>query len=322
MMGTGERRRGRAGRLLLDERRALGMRAARSPMVGQDKVWSRYSDDKVDIAHRLAEVLRTLHKALPLRVPLRALSIGSSNEPQFRILESACRGGLFLLDIDAAALALVVERIKRQHTDHVATIRGDYRTVLRDERQAGAFRRRRLGGRRIALVTLHHSLYYSAEESWLPLITGLYRALLAGGGAGEPTAAIHAVLMASRSRDPCSTTWLYNHFAGRYFGVQNEQDLRRFGRRLRSVPAFAGARIVHRRSRVRCVVPDFERLMGVVWMILLHPLVHRFSREQQHAVIEHVYRHVWGPGRPLVQEQDHLLIYRRAAGAAARRARR
>ena len=50
--------------------------------------------------------------------------------------------------------------------------------------------------------------------------------------------------------------------------------------------------------------------MGVIWMILLHPTVHRFSREQQCEVIEHVYQHLWSRRRPLVQEQDHLVIYR------------
>jgi hypothetical protein len=118
--------------------------------------------------------------------------------------------------------------------------------------------------------------------------------------------------MASRSRDPCSTTWLYNHFAGTYFGVRNDQDLRRFGRSLRGDARFAGARVVSARSRVVFFAPDFEQFMGVVWMILLHPTVHRFSHAQQEAIIEHVYRHLWSRGRPLVQEQDHLIIYRSA----------
>ena len=43
----------------------------------QDRVWSHYSNDKVDIAGTLAGVLRTLSKALPLEQPLTALSIGS-----------------------------------------------------------------------------------------------------------------------------------------------------------------------------------------------------------------------------------------------------
>jgi hypothetical protein len=300
-------------RLARAARRAIGGRAARSQMFTADKIWSRYSNDKVDIAHHLAHVIRVLNRSLPLTRPLRALSIGSSNEPQFRILESACRGGLYLLDIEAAALDIVTERIRRQRTDHVGTVRGDYRALLRDERCARRFRAQHLGGRRMTLVTLHHALYYSPEPAWLPLVAGLYRALLAGGAGRGPTAAIHAVLMANRSRDPCSTTWLYNHFAGTYFGVRNDQDLRRFGRGLRRDRRFAGARVVSARSRVAFFAPDFEQFMGVVWMILLHPTVHRFSPAQQDAIIEHVYRHLWSRGLPLVQEQDHLIIYRSGA---------
>jgi hypothetical protein len=298
-------------RLSPAQRRAIGLRAARTQMYAQDKVWSRYGNDKVDIAHHLATVIRTLAKSLPLRRPLRALSIGSSNEPQFRILESMFRGGLYLLDIEDEALDVIKERIARQGTDHVRPIRGDYRDLVGDDARARRFRARQLGGRRVDLVTLHHSLYYSAEASWLPLIVALWRHVLVNGGPPGPIAAIHAVLMANRSRDRRSTTWLYNHFAGAYFGVQNDQDLRRFGRALRAEARLARAEIVLARSRVHFLAPDFERLMGVVWMILLHPAVHRFSREQQLAVIEHVYEHVWRPGRPLVQEQDHLVVYRR-----------
>jgi hypothetical protein len=299
-------------RLGQQERRALGLRAARSQMFRQDKVWSRYSDDKVDIAHQLAGVLRVLSKSLPLARPLRALSIGSSNEPQFRILESTCRGGLYLLDIEADALDVVRERIRRQRTDHVRTIRGDYRALLGDERRARRFRARVLGGRRMSLVTLHHSLYYSAESSWQPLLSGLYRAVLAGGRGRGASAAIHAVLMASRSDHPRSTTWLYNHFAGRFFGVRNDQDLRRCGRALRRQARLPGARFALTRSQVQFFAPSFEEFMGVVWMILLHPTVHRFSRDQQCEVIEYVYGELWSRGLPLVQEQDHLMIYRTA----------
>jgi hypothetical protein len=255
-------------------------------------------------------VLRALSRALPLHRPLRALSIGSSNEPQFRILESTCRGGLYLLDIEAEALGVVTERIRRQRTTHVHTIRGDYRTLLGDERRARRFRARDLGGRRVDLVTLHHSLYYSPEASWLPLMAGLYRGVLSGGRAAGPRAAIHAVLMASRSRHRRSTTWLYNHFAGRFFGVRNDQDLRRFAAGLRRDRRFAAAHIVATRSDVTFFTPDFEQFMGVIWMILLHPTVHRFSRAQQIEVIEYVYRHLWSRGLPLIQEQDHLVIYR------------
>ena len=47
-------------------------------------------------------------------------------------------------------------------------------------------------------------------------------------------------------------------------------------------------------------------------MILLHPNVHRFSQEQQREAIEHVYERLWSRGLPLVQIQDHLVIYRGA----------
>ncbi len=276
----------------------------------QDKVWSRYSDDKVDIAHHLADVVRRLARSLPLRRPLRALSIGSSNEPQFRILESAFRGGLYLLDIEEEALDIVAERVARQRTDHVSLIRGDYRVLLGDVRRARRFRRRYLDGRRMDLITMHHSLYYSPQVSWLPLFAGLIGTVLTGGRSGAGGAAMHAVLMASRSTDPHSTTWLYNHFAGEHFAVQNDQDLRRFAGQLRRDRCCAGIEIGLSRSRVEFRVADFEQFMGVIWMILLHPTVHHFSRQQQVEVIEHVYEHFWRTEQPLIQEQDHLVVYR------------
>ena len=76
------------------------------------------------------------------------------------------------------------------------------------------------------------------------------------------------------------------------------------------------ARIVAARSRVQFLTPSFEEFMGVIWMILLHPPVHRFSRDQQREVVEHVYRRLWSRGVPLVQEQDHLVIYRLPPGAS------
>lgn len=39
---------------------------ARSQMFTADKIWSRYSNDKVDIAHHLAHVIRMLNRSLPL----------------------------------------------------------------------------------------------------------------------------------------------------------------------------------------------------------------------------------------------------------------
>ena len=103
-----------------------GVRTSRALMSQQDKIWSRYSRDKVDIGERLARVLRTLSRALPLELPLRALSVGSSTEPQFRLLEASFRGGLYLMDIEQAALAVVRERIRRQAVTHITPLRGSY----------------------------------------------------------------------------------------------------------------------------------------------------------------------------------------------------
>src|SRR4029453_8294555 len=101
-------------RLLARDLIRQGVSTSRALMSHQDKIWSRYSRDKVDIGETLARVLRTLAKALPLDLPLRALSVGSSTEPQFRILEASFRGGLYLLDIERAALAVINERMRRQ----------------------------------------------------------------------------------------------------------------------------------------------------------------------------------------------------------------
>lgn len=296
--------------LSVEERTALGLRAAGGHMFQQDKVWSRHSSDKVDTAHVLADVLRTLGKALPLDQPFTALSVGSSNEPQFRILESACRGGLHLLDIEGAALDVVEERIRRQGTDHVRVIRGNYREAFGDAAAVRRFRDAHLGGRRMTLVTLYHSLYYSPADFWPGLLADLYEQLLPADPEPGPSGAIHAVLMASRSDDPHSTTWLYNHFAGRFFGHHNDQDLRACAAGLAADPRLAGAQVRTKSSRVEFFVDDFAQFMAVVWMILLHPNVHPFSEEQQREVVEWVYENLWSRGLPLVQVQDHVVIYR------------
>jgi hypothetical protein len=44
--------------------------------------------------------------------------------------------------------------------------------------------------------------------------------------------------MSSRGSDRRTTTWPYNHFAGKYFGHHNDQDLLRLKARLRKSPIF------------------------------------------------------------------------------------
>lgn len=286
-----------------------GMNAALTTMDRQDKIWSRYSHDKVDIGEELALVIRTLSKNLPLGQQLTALSIGSSDEPQFRILETAFRGGLFLLDINGDALATVTERISRQETDHVATILADYNDIFLDSGRTEEFVRRELSGQRMDLVTLHHSLYYAGKESWRTLFANLISHVMAG------SAALHAVLMANSSEDDQTTTWLYNHFAGKFCGVRNSQDLAQFGVELRDDPDVSGFQILTRTNRVKFFVDEFDKFMAVVWMILLYPQIHRYTETQREEITEFVYRRFWQPGRPLLQDQDHLVIYRGMACA-------
>lgn len=281
-----------------------GIRTAATRMVQQDMIWSKYSNDKVDIGERLAGVIRTLSAASPLDRKLRALSIGSSNEPQFRLLETAFRGGLFLFDIDRKALDRIDERIRRQHTEHVVTIQGDYTEAMLDEHHARAFFQGPLKRRKVDLITLHHSLYYCGESSWMILFENLYRHLLARTGA------MHAVMMAAGSDDRMTTTWLYNHFAGRYFGVRNDQSLPALKKELEANELFRDAQILLAPSTVKFFVDDFEKFMEVVWMILLYPDVHRYSEEQIEEIVTFVYDRFWCDRQPLLQLQHHLVLYR------------
>ena len=184
------------------------------------------------------------------------------------------------------------------------------REVLRDAAAVQLFRDQSLHGQRTTLITLHHSLYYCPQAIWHELLSNLYEHLLPAGPEPGPFGAIHAVLMTNQTDDPSSTTWIYNHFAGRFFGHQNDQNLQACAEQLRKDPRFADGHILTKASRVEFFVDDFEQFMAVVWMILLHPNVHRFDEHQQRDAIEFIYRELWSRGVPLVQIQDHLVIYR------------
>jgi hypothetical protein len=211
-------------------------------MCDQDKIWSRYSHDKVDVGEVLAKVIRTLNVALPLNLSLRALSIGSSDEPQFRILETAFRGGLYLLDINNCALDVVRGRIRRQHTDHVITIKDDYNRVFLNDRSRGYFFKRKLNNKKVHLVTLHHSLYYCIECDWLNIFTGLYTGLLA------QKAPFIAVLMSSGGAPNLQRPG-FIIILRENFGVHNDQDLRKL-RKSFGATAFKKAQIYRRTNRV------------------------------------------------------------------------
>lgn len=281
-----------------------GIKVADYNIYQEDKIWSRYSNDKVDIGEELAKVIRTLNKAFPLSKAMRALSIGSSAEPQFRILETAFRGGLYLLDMDKEALEIVKERIERQYTDHVKPVRSDYKNVLLNQKKAKLFLRKKLDNKKVELITLHHSLYYCREAVWHELLANLYRYILA------PKGAMHIVLMAAESSSQYTTTWLYNHFVGKFFGHHNNQNLCKFRQEMKRAALYKKAQILSRTNRVYFFVDDFEKFMAVVWMILLYPNVHRYSRKQKEEITEFVYKRFWKNKKPLIQEQDHLAIYR------------
>ena len=285
-----------------------GVSTSRRLMSRQNQIWSRYSHDKVDIGERLAQVFRTLATAVPLRRPLRALSVGSSSEPQFRLFEATFRGGLYLLDVERAALATIRERIRRQAVTSVFPLRGDYTRILLDRGRTRRFLAEALGGRRLDLVAFEHSLYYAAAAEWPALLGNVYEVLL------RPTGAIHAVLMAAQSREPTTTTWLYNHFAGKFFDHRNDQDLRAFARAARRERALGPVQILTKTDRVRFFVDDFRALMSVVWMILLYPNVHRYTTAQRREITAHVYQNLFARRASLFQDQDHLVVYRGVRG--------
>lgn len=282
----------------------MGIKVADLKICEEDKIWSRYSSDKVDIGEELAKVIRTLSKEFPVNKALRALSIGSSAEPQFRILETAFRGGLYLLDIDKHALDIVNERIQRQCTEHVTTIHADYDKIFLDSKNTEKFLKTKLDGEKVNLIVLHHSLYYCQESQWKIIFENLFRHILA------PKGAIHAVLMACKSNDRYSTTWLYNHFAGRYCACHNDQDLRKFREELKISPLFKKAQILTRTNRINFCVDDFSKLMAVIWMVLLYPDIHKYTLKQREEITEFIFKKFWLKKKPLIQEQDHLVIYR------------
>lgn len=279
--------------------------AATTPVAEQDAVWSRNSNDKVDIGQILTGVLSDLFRARSPRPRLRGLSVGSSTEPQFRILQPTCVGGLHLLDIDPLALSHIRERTRRQNIGNVSTIEADFTDVLADRAGAERFRRDALNGSRMGLVMFHHSLYYAPRPAWDDLVDAVWHGVLSPG-----PVALHAVLMAQRSDVPTSTTALYDRWAGQFFGAHNEQDLAGFGRTLRRTDALTGATVRGHRSEVVFDTDDFTDLMRCVWMILLHPQVHDYDPDQRAEITEWVYANLWTLGIPLVQHQDHLVITR------------
>lgn len=287
-----------------EEAIAAGIKAGESLMLLQDEIWARYSSDKVEIGRVLTKVLRTLSKALPLDRPLRALSVGSSEEPQFRILNAAFAGGLYLLDIEQGALDVAEARKRRQWIDNVTTICGDYNTLFATAEATQGFLQDRLGGRPVDLILLQHSLYYADENAWPALIKNLYRGVLAKAGA------MHMVLMSPTPANPDTTGWLYDHFVGKYYGHKNTQDLLVLKDELARDDALEAAQLLSNTTDVRFWVDDFAQFMAVIWMIMLYPNVHSYDDAQKQEITQHVYDHFWLAKKPLQQIQDHLVVYK------------
>ncbi|MCK5133313.1 MAG: class I SAM-dependent methyltransferase [Candidatus Sabulitectum sp.] len=280
------------------------MRVGDSDMYDEDLIWSQYSDDKTDIGRELMRVIRAMNKALPLSEKLAVLSVGSGSEPQFKILEAAFQGGVNLLDIDSVPLEIIKKYAEQRWIKNVSTIQEDYTKVLINQTRAQQFQKNNLHGRKQDLITLHHSLYYCEEAEWTELFKNLYQKILADRGA------IHAVMMSSKSQDHSTTTWLYNHFAGKFFNCRNDQDLKSFGRELAKNRAFSKAVFTSRTHEAEFWTDDFEKFMAVIWMILLYPNVHEYTLEQREEITEYIYNNFWVSKKPLVQKQDHLVILR------------
>lgn len=281
-----------------------GMNVSASLMMAEDKIWARYSSDKSNVGENIARVMRTLVKAMPLSRRLRVFSLGSSDEPQFRLLLACFTGGLYLLDIDPVALDHVKERVRRQRLRNVHTIRADFDKIFLDREATDRFLQERLHGKKMQLITFQHSMYYCVKARWMDLMRSVYTCILA------PRGAIYSVLMAAKSADPFTTTWLYNHYAGKFCGYVNDQDLMHFALELKRNRTFHEAQIFTKTSRVQFWTDDFEKFMAVIWMIMLYPQVHKYTVEQRREITEHCYRTYFEPKKPLVQIQNHLAVYR------------
>ncbi|MEM8956516.1 MAG: class I SAM-dependent methyltransferase [Pseudomonadota bacterium] len=285
-----------------DELIEIGLRAAQSPLRQQVKLWARHADEKPDVAADLMATLRWLHRTAPPDRALRALSIGSSEEPQFRLLSAAAGGGLWLYDADRTALAAVRARIGRQMLSGVHLVHGDYTADFLQPDAAHQALANRLGGAPFDLITIHHALYYCPAAEWSDLVATLYETLLRDPGA------MHLALMSATDPRPFTTTWLYNHFAEKFFGSRNDQDLAGLAQKLAERPEFSHARFSRRTHAVRFQNEDFADFMAVVWMIMLYPDGHNYTLDQRREITEFVVEQFWQPRRPLTQVQDYLSV--------------
>ena len=281
-----------------------GLMAAEARIFQQNKIWARHTDEKPDVAASLMRVIRHLHRTMPMDRDLSALSIGSGDEPQFRLLDAVFRAGLTLYDIDEMALAAVRSRIERQRLGTVSLCTGDYTRDFRDPGMAAQTLEQKFSGSPFDLVTLHHCLYYSDVTDWPAITEAIYRSVLAPGGA------MHMAMMSTRENRRGTTTWLYNHFARRFFNQEADQDLLGLQDILARHASFEDAQVTTETREVQFWVNNFERYMSVVWMILLYPDGHNYTIQQRVEITEFVIENFWRPRRPLIQSQDYLSVFK------------
>ena len=71
-----------------------------------------------------------------------------------------------------------------------------------------------------------------------------------GGAQGSLGGLIASSTMAAEDEDRRSTTYLYNHFVGKFFGARNDQNLLELKKELDKDRAFRSAEIVSRTTEV------------------------------------------------------------------------
>lgn len=273
--------------------------ASQQTMAQQDIIWSTYSNDKIDIGEKTAKVLTQIIKNIPDNKELRIISIGCGIEPQFNLLQSFANGGLYLIDNDQTIIDKLKNKVKRQKIKNVYPIKFDMNNFTSLEKVIEFFNTNIKT--KVHAIFFHHSLYYVLQKKWQVLIENIYSKYLLPGGI------IHAVLMSSECAKQNSTTWIYNTYAGKFFGHKNEQDLKEFAEQIKGNKDILGE-INCTSSLVEFSSKEFYNLMAVIWMIMLHPHVHNLSEIQLKEITEFIYISIFKKEQLLIQIQDHLFI--------------
>ncbi len=275
-----------------------GLAAAEKDLREKVKIWEHYTDEKADVAKNLMRGVKIVLRQMSSGHAFRSLSIGSSEEPQLKLLHALSDGGLWLYDKDPEALSAVAHVVERHMLNEIHLEVGDYLDDFRTEASAKDTLSRKFGGVPFELITLHHSLYYCEPAIWPELVGNLKTHILNKPGV------LHIALMSSSTDRPHTTTWLYNLFARKFLGVSNSQNLLDLPAQLQQNEQDLS--FSTRSSATRFRPTSFQELMAVVWMIMLYPDVHNFDLDQRTEIAEFVLDEFWLPRRDLIQIQDYL----------------